>query len=604
MALPPLLTLQDIALTFGGTPLLEKADLSVGVGERLAVVGRNGSGKSTLLKIAAGMVEQDAGTRFVKPGATMRYLPQEPSFEGYKTVMDYVAEGLTQGDDAYRAEYLIGSLGLRVDQPLEGMSGGEARRVALARTLAPEPDILLLDEPTNHLDLPAIEWLEDELSRTRSALVMISHDRRFLQNLSKSTLWVTLGETRLLGEGFGAFEDWRDKQIEEEEEAQHKLGRQIAREEHWVRHGVSGRRKRNMRRMGELQTLKKNRVEAKSQVGNVNFTVTEGKTSGKIVVEAKHVFKTLGEQALIKDFSCIIERGERVAIIGPNGAGKSTLLNLLTGALPADSGEIKRGSNLEILVVDQKRASLKPEWTLKDALTDGAGDMVSVAGAQKHVMSYMKDFLFLPEQAGTPISRLSGGERGRLMLARGLRLPSNVLVLDEPTNDLDLETLDLLQELITDYEGTVLLVSHDRDFIDRLATSTIASEGDGHWQIYPGGYQDMARQRGRGVEAKRVKAVRGDKPEKAPTTAPAPSTSGKKLSFKQKHALETLPLEIADLERKLQKAQTELAVADLYTQNPDRFNKLIKAQELLSEQKLKLEERWLELEMLREEMEG
>lgn len=604
MAQPPLLTLQNIALTFGGKPLLTSADMTVLPGEKLCVVGRNGSGKSTLLKIAAGMIEPDAGERFIKPDATARYLPQEPDFSGYATIRDYVAAGLAPGDDQHRGDYLVTALGLNPDDALEGLSGGEARRVALARVMAPEPDILFLDEPTNHLDLPAIEWLEGELRRTRSAIVMISHDRRFLENISKSTLWVSQGQTRLLGEGFAAFEDWRDKILEEEADAHHKLGRQIVREEHWLRHGVSGRRKRNMRRLSDLHALKRKKAETRQGPTNVNITVTEGRASGKIVMEAVNISKAIESEELIRNFSVIIERGERVAVIGPNGAGKSTLLNILTGKLAPDSGEVKLGTNLQILHVDQKREALKPEWTLKDALTDGAGDMVPLAGGQKHVMSYMKDFLFLPEQAGTPIEALSGGERGRLMLARGLRLPSNVLVLDEPTNDLDLETLDLLQEMIMDYEGTVLLVSHDRDFIDRLATTTIASEGDGKWIVYPGGYADMARQRGRGVTAKKTQEPQKSEKAEKPQGGKEAGQQSQKLSFKQKHALETLPKRIDEIGKKIDLAKAELAKPDLYAKDPERFNRIAKALDTLEAEREKCEEEWLELEMLREELEG
>jgi len=405
MAQPPLLTLSDIALTFGSTPLLESANLMVYPRERLCLVGRNGSGKSTLMKVAAGLVEQDKGDRFVKPGISWRYLPQEPDLSAFETSREYIADGLVGADDGGRIPYLLDALGLTGEEDPKVMSGGEMRRAALARTLAPDPDILMLDEPTNHLDLPAIEWLEEELSRSQSAILLISHDRRFLESLSRRTVWMDRGETRDLDKGFGAFEDWRDEFLEQEELERHKMERKVHREQHWVVHGVSGRRKRNVRRLKELGDLRKTIKNQRQVTGSASITVTA------------------------------------------NGAGKTTLLKLIMGEIEPTEGKIDLGLNLEPLVIDQKRESLDPDWTLKDALTDGANDTVIVGGNSVHVMRYMKDFLFLPEQARTPLHALSGGERGRLQLARGLRLPSNFLILDEPTNDLDLETLDLLQNL-------------------------------------------------------------------------------------------------------------------------------------------------------------
>ncbi|MCB1458183.1 MAG: ABC-F family ATP-binding cassette domain-containing protein, partial [Nitratireductor sp.] len=532
----PILFLEDIHLNFGGAALLEGASLAVFEGDRLCLVGRNGSGKSTLLKIAAGSVEADSGERFVQPGVTMRYLPQEPDFSGFKTVLDYVEAGLAPADDHHRARYLLGELGLTGEENPAALSGGEARRAALARTLAPEPDILLLDEPTNHLDLPAIEWLEGELKRARSALVLISHDRRFLQSLSRRTLWIDRGETRLLDKGFGEFEEWRDTFLENEEAERHKANRKVVREEHWITHGVSGRRKRNMRRVHELAALRRDIANQKQVAGSVRLTTAEGEASGKLVAKLDHVSKSFGERAIVRDFSTIIHRGDRVGIVGPNGAGKTTLVNLITGKTAADTGTIRLGINLDVLVIDQKRAALDPSWTLRDALTDKAGDQVTIGETVKHVMSYMKDFLFLPEQAGTPVNVLSGGERGRLMLARGLRTPSNLLVLDEPTNDLDLETLDLLQEFISSYQGTVILVSHDRDFLDRICTSVIASDGDGIWHEYAGGYSDMVAQKGSGVTARKQQKQPQVREASKGAAAPAsPANKGKsKLSFKQK----------------------------------------------------------------------
>ena len=598
---PPILLLQDVMLTIGGKPLLDGAELSVAPGERLCLVGRNGSGKSTLLKIAAGLIEMDGGTRFFQPDATVRYLPQEPDLSGFSTVLAYVEAGLGPSDEAHRARYLLGELGLSGEEDPAHLSGGEARRAALARVLAPEPDLIFLDEPTNHLDLPAIEWLESELASLRSALVLISHDRRFLQNLSRATVWLDRGRTRKLDRGFGEFEAWRDKLLEEEDIQRHKLDRLIVNEEHWVRHGVSARRKRNMGRMARLSDLRKERREARKSVGDVKISVSEGKTSGKLVVEAESVSKAYGERAIVKDFSIRILRGDRIGIVGPNGAGKTTLLNLITGILAPDSGTIRLGSNLEMATLDQSRKALKPDWSLKDALTNSGGDYVEINGEKKHVIGYMKDFLFTPEQARTPISRLSGGERGRLMLARAMSLPSNFLVLDEPTNDLDLETLDLLQEMITDYKGTVIVVSHDRDFLDRVATSVIVAEGQGKWVEYAGGYSDMVTQRGFGI-GDQAPAPQKQKSSEAKERAPAQKKE--KLSFKHKHALETLPGKIADMQKKRDLLQAKLEEPGLYARDRAAFDK---ASTLLGEAERQIaawEEEWLELELMREELEG
>src|SRR6266571_3762782 len=421
---PPLIQLKDIALSFGGTPLLSGVELSVSSAERVCLIGRNGSGKSTLLKIAAGLVEPDHGSRFVQPGATIRYLPQEPDFAGFATTLAYVEAGLGRG---------------------------EARRAALARVLAPSPDILLLDEPTNHLDLPTIEWLERELDSRRSALVIISHDRRFLSNLSRSTAWLDRGQIRQIDRGFGAFEAWRDEVLAEEERDQHKLDRKIVNEEHWLRYGVSGRRKRNVKRLGNLYALRDQRRDYRGAAGNANLAASEAEKSGKLIIEAKHIGRSYGDRRIVDGFSIRVQRGDRIGIVGPNGAGKTTLIDMLIGTDPPDTGSIRFGANIEMATLDQHRESLDPKSTLADALTGGGSDHVMIGGKPKHVVSYMKDFLFAQEQMRTPLEVLSGGERGRLMLARALAKPSNLLVLDEPTNDLDLETLDVLEEMLGDY---------------------------------------------------------------------------------------------------------------------------------------------------------
>lgn len=596
---PPLLTLQDINLTFGTAPLLAGAGLSVGAGDRICLVGRNGSGKSTLLKVASGSIQPDSGRRFAQPGATIRYLAQEPDFTGFPTTLAYVEAGFDgAAADHYRAVYLLEQLGLTGTENPANLSGGEARRTALARVLAPEPDILLLDEPTNHLDLPGIEWLEKELSGMKSGIVLISHDRRLLEKLSRVTVWLDRGITRQLDQGFAHFEPWRDSVLEQEELDRHKMARKIVMEEDWLRYGVTARRKRNQKRLADLHALRKKHREQRGAVGKVRMEAAEADLSGRLVMVAEDVSKSFGDRTIVRDFSARVMRGDRVGIVGPNGAGKTTLLNLLTGVLAPDSGEVKIGTNLEQVTLDQRRETLDPDQTLSQALTGGAGDTVDVGGQRRHVMSYMKDFLFGPEQANTPVSVLSGGERGRLTLARAFAKPSNLLVLDEPTNDLDLETLELLQERLADYAGTVLLVSHDRDFLDRTVTSVIATDGDGVWTQYAGGYTDMLAQRGPAKTAPTV----ASKPKVPPPVAPR--ATAKRMTFKDKHALETLPGKIASLEAEIAKLNGQLADPALYTRDPGKFaamtQSLATAQTALSA----AEEQWLELEMLREELQG
>ncbi|MCZ4074430.1 ABC-F family ATP-binding cassette domain-containing protein [Agrobacterium sp. LMR679] len=606
---PPILKLDDIKLTFGVTPLLDGANLQVEPGDRICLVGRNGSGKSTLMKIAAGLVEAQSGEVFRHPAATIRYLEQAPDFAGYDTVQAYAEAGLGPGDDPYRVTYLLEHLGLTGQEHPASLSGGEARRAALARVMAPEPDILMLDEPTNHLDLPTIEWLESELQQTRSALVLISHDRRFLEKVSTSTVWLDRGQSRRLNRGFAHFEEWRDKVLEEEELEQHKLGKAIEREEHWMRYGVTARRKRNMRRVGELQAMRAEYRGHKGPQGTVQATVTEGRESGKLVIEAEAITKAYGERVIVAPFSLRVHRGDCIGFVGPNGAGKTTLLKMLTGQLEPDSGTVKLGTNLEIATLDQKREDLNPNDTLAHYLTDGRGENLLVNGELKHVTGYMKDFLFQPEQARTPIRNLSGGERARLILARILARPTNLLILDEPTNDLDIETLDLLQEIVAGFSGTVILVSHDRDFLDRTVTSTIApvnpDEPDGRWIEYAGGYSDMMAQRKGAAEEKR-KAEKQEKAKAAPAASASqdPSKAKGKLSFKQKFALENLPKEMEKAQGEIAKREQRMANPELFTKDPAAFNTLAQEMSKLRDKLEAMEEEWLELEMLREELEG
>jgi ATP-binding cassette subfamily F protein uup len=599
--MPPLLQLRDTGLTLGGTPLLDGAELSISAGDRIAVVGRNGSGKSTLFRIAAGQITTDRGSRFVQPSARLAYLPQEPDMSGFASILDYVLAGLSDFDNSYAARTMMAELGVDPDANPSRLSGGEARRAALVRILSPEPEILLLDEPTNHLDLVAIEWLEAHLAGSRSALALISHDKRLLADLTRATIWLDRGRTRRLDQGFGAFEAWRDVKLEEEELERHKLDRKIVNEEHWMRYGVTARRKRNMRRVGELADLRSERREALRSVGVAAMITQDTKASGALVIDAERISKSYGDREIVHDFSMRVMRRDRIGVVGANGAGKTTLINILTGALAPDSGVVRLGANVTMASLDQQRASLEPTTTLVDALTGGGSDYVMINGERRHVMGYMRDFLFPPEQARTPIGKLSGGERGRLMLARALAKPSNLMVLDEPTNDLDIETLDLLQELLGDYSGTILIVSHDRDFLDRVATSVIVGEGDGRWVEYAGGYSDMVAQRGYGLAG-----PLGAPAETAEKTGRKPAeraAAKRKLKFNEKRALETLPGRIQKLRADLGVLDRKLADADFPAREPAAFASATKTYAELRDALAVAEDEWLGLEILREELE-
>ena len=582
----------------------------------MALVGRNGSGKSTLLKIMAGSVGPDRGERFAQPGARIVYLEQDPDLSAFASLGDVAAADLDPAE-RYKAEIAMEALEVREGVSPSAASGGERRRAALARALAAEPELLLLDEPTNHLDIRAIGWLEDWLKSAKTGFVLISHDRAFLSALTRSTLWIDRGQTRRIDRGFAYFEEWRDKTYEEEESAKRKLDAKIRREEHWIVHGVSGRRKRNIRRVAELAELRQTRRDLIRRRDAGAMALESGERSGKLVIEAKGISKSFegetGPRVIVKNFSIKIQRGDRVALVGPNGVGKTTLLRLLTGELAPDEGSVRLGANLESAIFDQSRAALKDDASLWESLTDdkllgvkGSHDQILVRGKPKHVVGYLKEFHFSEAQARGPVSALSGGERARLLLAKIMARQSNLLILDEPTNDLDVETLDLLEELLAEYDGTLLLVSHDRDFIDRIATSTIAMEGDARAVEYAGGWSDYQTQKNLSAEdaAKPQQkpspksAAKPSSAEAAPEKAPA---SAKKLTLGQEKRLKALPAEIARLEAEIAKLEEFLGTPDLYQKEPKKFQQ---ATDLLVERQTKLaaaEEEWLELETLREE---
>ena len=584
------------------------SDLSLVVqpGDRMALVGRNGSGKSTLMKVMAGLVEADSGTRVVTPGTSVGYMEQEPDMAGFATLGDFAASRLDPSE-AYRVEMV--SEGLKFDpaRPVETASGGERRRAALAKLMAEAPDLMLLDEPTNHLDIEAIQWLETELSQTRTAYVLISHDRAFLRALTKGTLWIDRGEVRRQEEGFGAFEAWRDKIWDEEDVARHKLDRKIKAEARWAVEGISARRKRNQGRVRALQDLRADRAAQIKRQGTAAMELASGPKSGRKVIEAEGLGKTFGDKVIVRDLDLRVMRGDRVAFVGPNGVGKTTLIKLLMGEIAADSGKVSQGSNLVPAIFDQSRAALDPDQSLwenlvgdKEMRVSGQADQVLVRGQPKHVVGYLKEFLFDERQARAPVRSLSGGEKARLLLAKLMARESNVLVLDEPTNDLDVETLDLLQELLDDYDGTVLLVSHDRDFIDRVATTTLAMEGGGEVTVYAGGWSDYQSQKAEAAPVTKGKAASGTASQagtakSAPTPAQAPAKS-KGLSFTERHRLEALPAEMDRLSAEIAKLEQFLAQPDLYSKEPVKFAKgteaLVERQQALAA----AEEEWLELE--------
>jgi len=610
MAEPPILTLSGITLGFGGRPLFAGVDAAIGPGERLCLVGRNGAGKSTLLTIMAGQVEPDQGSRFVRPGATVSYLPQDPDLSGFASLGDYAAAELAE-TERWRAEAAMDGLEVSPGADPATASGGERRRAALARLIAAEPDLMLLDEPTNHLDIRAIEWLEGHLSQAKAGFVLISHDRAFLAALTRATLWIDRGVLRRNGDGFAGFEAWRDTLFAEEEAERHKLDRLIAEEARWAVEGISARRTRNQGRLRRLAQLREERRGQIARQGPAAMALEAGPKSGKRVIEADGISKAFGGRTILAPFSLRIGRGERVALVGPNGAGKTTLLNMLIGVMPPDQGRVTLGTTLEMAVFDQSRAALAPETSLWETLTQdrllgvkGSNDQILVRGRPKHVVAYLKDFLFDERQARGPVKALSGGERARLLLARLMARPSNLLVLDEPTNDLDVETLDLLQELIAEYDGTVLMVSHDRDFLDRIATTTIAMPGDGRATVYAGGWSDYRAQAGEAASAPPPQAKKRDRVDERQSAAREPARSQPKLSYKQRSRLDALPAEIDRLTAEIAKLEGLLGDPELYSREPAKFAKATEALAARQEKLAAAEEEWLDLEALRESLEA
>ena len=597
MARVPLLQLNDIALTFGGNPVFDRLDLVVHPGERLALVGRNGSGKSTFMKVMAGLVEPDRGARVIPPGLAAGYMEQDPTMSGHATLGDFATSGLEPGE-LYRVERAAEGLKFDPERLVETASGGERRRAALAKLMAEAPDLMLLDEPTNHLDIEAITWLEAELKATKAGFVLISHDRAFLNALSRATLWIDRGQVRRNEQGFDGFEVWRDKLWQDEDMQRHKMDRKIKSEGRWAVEGISARRKRNQGRLRALHSLRAERAGMIRRQGTAAMALSVGPKSGRKVIEARDIAKSFGDTLILRRFSITIQRGDRVALVGPNGVGKTTLLRLLMGELDPDQGQIKHGTNLVPAVFDQNRTQLDPEMTLWDSLTgdpamrvSGKADQVLVRGAPKHVVGYLKEFLFDEAQARAPVRSLSGGEKARLLLAKIMARESNLLVLDEPTNDLDVETLDLLQELLDDYQGTVILVSHDRDFLDRVATTTIAMEGQGRTVAYAGGWSDYQAQKQVAPTPVKPEATKAKPDVKTAQQAEKPG-----LTFTERHRLESLPAEIERLEAEITKLEEYLSVPDLYQQSPVKFQKataaLVERQEALQI----AEDAWITLE--------
>jgi len=587
----PLVSLEDILLRQGDGVLFENLSLFIGPKDRLALIGRNGAGKTTLLRLIAGILEPDRGRRSSQPNARIVLLPQDPPVAGFETLADYA---LSEPDAPPRhaVEAIASQLGLDLSTVAETASGGERRRAAIARALASEPDLLLLDEPTNHLDLDAIDWLEGWLNRYTGAVAVISHDRTFLTRLTRACIWLDRGQLRRHEVGFGGFEAWTEVVYAEETRIAEKMDTKIAQELHWLQRGVTARRRRNQGRLERLHMMRAERKAMLGVSGTAKLGLSTDDVKSKMVIETQGISKSYGDRPIIKDFSIRIVRGDRIGIVGPNGAGKTTLLKLLTGEIEPDSGSITRAKTLSGITIDQQRKLMDPQKRVRDILADG-GDWVTVRGTKKHVQGYLKEFLFPPSVADARIGTFSGGERSRLLLAREFARESNLLVLDEPTNDLDLETLDLLQEVISDYEGTVLIVSHDRDFLDRTTTMTIGLDGSGRTDIVAGGFRELEA-----LRQSRVKpAVR---PPARSQANPAPSSelaspAARKLNFRDQHDLEKLPSAIATLETEIGRIEQKLADAELYLRSPAEFERLTKQMDALRKRLSDTETRWLDV---------
>ncbi len=582
----PILAFEGLGLVQGSGWLFRNLDIHIGPRDRLALIGRNGAGKTTLLKLLGGSVQADEGRRTIVPGTRVVILEQEPDLRGFATLRDYVMAG----DDApvnYEADSIADQLGIDLSREAASASGGERRRAAIVRALSQDPDVLLLDEPTNHLDIGAIEWIEDWLKRFRGAFVVISHDRTFLTRLTKQTLWLDRGAIRRAEIGFGGFEAWTEQVYAEEQRQAEKLDARLKLEEHWLLRGVTGRRKRNQGRLTKLHEMRAERASMIGPQGSANLTTASDDTKSKVVIDAKNVTKVYGDRTIIGDLTLRVTRGDRIGIVGRNGAGKSTLLKLLTGEIQPDSGTIKLAQTLDAVVIDQQRSLMAPEKTVREVVVDG-GEWIDVLGVRKHIHGYLKDFLFDPNMVDAKIGSLSGGERSRLLLAREFAKPSNLLVLDEPTNDLDLETLDLLQEVIGDYDGTVLIVSHDRDFLDRTVTITLGLDGSGTVDVVAGGYEDWEKRRVSTTTGKRAS-------KKVAATAPPAAAPRAKLTYKDQRDYEMLPKRIEELDTQMAADAVKLAKPDLYMRDHATFAKLTKAIEAARAEKESAELRWLEL---------
>ena len=588
MAAAPILSWEGLSLQQGNGWLFRDLDIHVGPRDRLALIGRNGAGKTTLLKLLAGSVDADKGKRSIQPGTKVVVLEQDPFFTGYATLMDFALHG-ADAPPRHEVEAIAGQLGIDMSRPADSASGGERRRAALARALASEPDLLLLDEPTNHLDLAAIDWLESWLSRYNGAFVVISHDRTFLTRLTRATLWLDRGSIRRKEIGFGGYEAWMETVYAEEARAADKLDAKLKIEAHWLERGVTARRKRNQGRLEKLWEMRAQRAAMLSPQGTAKLGLAVDDAKSKAVIVADKVCKNFGDRPIIKDFTLRITRGDRIGIVGSNGAGKTTLLKLLTGELAPDSGTITLAKTLQGVLIDQQRSLMSPEKRVRDVLAEG-GDWIDVRGVRKHIQGYLKDFLFDPGLVEARVGTLSGGERSRLLLAREFARLSNLLVLDEPTNDLDLETLDLLQEVIADYDGTVLIVSHDRDFLDRTVTITLGLDGTGKVDVVAGGYADWEKQRQQRTVSGKPKASTAT----APPPPPPPPRKGK-LSYKDQRDYDLLPGRIDELLAQIARDETALADPALYTRDPARFAALTKAIDAARAEKDAAEERWLDL---------